>query len=113
MENDLVTLLGDDVVLKKAFDESTKFSMSEKEWNSYEAALKHERDARAIEDYKVKQAEEKGLERGLAEGIEKGIEKGEKAKAIEIARNLKSMNLTVEQIKAATHLTEDEINAIK
>ncbi|MBH1989722.1 MAG: Rpn family recombination-promoting nuclease/putative transposase [Alphaproteobacteria bacterium] len=132
LDKDLTTLLGDDVVLKKAFDESTKYSMSEREWNSYEAALKHERDARAIEDYKIQQAEEKGiakgLEKGIAKGMEKGIAKGmekgiakglekgksegEKAAKIEIARNLKSMNLTVDQIKAATGLTEDEIKAI-
>ena len=36
-----------------------------------------------------------------------------KAKAIEIARNLKLMNLSINQIKAATGLTEDEINALK
>lgn len=108
-EEELTTLLGDDVVLKKAFDESTKYSMNEEEWNSYEAALKHERDARAIEDYKLQQAEEKGLEKGL----ERGISEGEKAAKIEIARNLKSMKLTIEQIIAATGLTADEIKAIE
>jgi predicted transposase/invertase (TIGR01784 family) len=44
--------------------------------------------------------------------MEKGKSEGEKAAKIEIARNLKSMNLTVDQIKAATGLTEDEIKAI-
>jgi predicted transposase/invertase (TIGR01784 family) len=98
-------LIGDDIVLRKAFDESTKYSMSEEEWNSYEAALKHERNARAIEDYKLEQAEKKGLEKGMAEG--------EKIKAFEIARNLKLINLSIQQIKAATGLTEDEIDSIK
>jgi predicted transposase/invertase (TIGR01784 family) len=100
-EDELTELLGDDVVLKKAFDESTKYSMSEREWNSYEAALKHERDARAIEEYKLQHAEEKGKS------------EGEKAAKIEIARNLKSMSLSTEQIKAATNLTEEEILEIK
>jgi V8-like Glu-specific endopeptidase len=41
------------------------------------------------------------------------VDKGEKTKTIEIARNLKSMNLTIEQIKTATGLSEEEINAIQ
>lgn len=38
---------------------------------------------------------------------------GEKAAKIEIARNLKSMNLSIDQIKKATGLTADEIKGIK
>ncbi len=87
--------------------------MTEEEWNSYEAALKHEWDASAIEEQKLMDAEEKGLKKGLEKGLEKGISEGEKIKAIEIARNLKSMNLSIEQIKAATNLTEEEIFEIK
>ena len=107
------TFIGNDIVLRKAFDESTKYSMTEEEWNSYEAALKHEWDARAIEEQKLMDAEEKGLKKGLEKGLEKGIAEGEKIKAIEIARKLKSMNLSTEQVKAATNLTEEEILEIK
>ena len=57
--------------------------------------------------------EEKATARGEARGIEKGKAEGENAKAIEIARNLKSMNLSIEQIRAATGLTADEIKTIK
>lgn len=46
-------------------------------------------------------------------GKTEGKIEGEKAAKIEIARNLKSMNLSVEQIKAATGLTEAEINDLK
>jgi predicted transposase/invertase (TIGR01784 family) len=104
-EDELAALLGDDIVLKKAFDESTKYSMNEEEWNSYEAALKHERDARAIEEQKLMDAK--------SEGLAEGIVAGEKAAKIEVARNLKSMKLTIEQIIAATGLTADDISAIK
>ncbi len=109
MEDELTTLLGDDVVLKKAFEESTKFSMSEREWNSYEAALKHERDARAIEDYKIQQAEEKGLEKGL----ERGKEEGEKTAKFEIARKMLTRERPIDEIIEDTGLTSDEIKAIK
>ncbi|MDP3935848.1 MAG: trypsin-like peptidase domain-containing protein [Alphaproteobacteria bacterium] len=65
-----------------------------------------------IEEFqqREKQRQEQAL---IDKGIDKGIIEGEKAKAVEIARNLKSMNLTTDQIKAATGLTEDEISAIK
>ena len=113
LEDELPKLLGDDVVLKKAFDVSTKYSMNEREWNSYEAALKHERDARAIEDYNLQQAEEKGLKRGMEKGMEKGMEQGEKSKAIEIARGMLKDSLPIATIVKYTGLTENEINDLK
>lgn len=47
-----------------------------------------------------------------AEGRVEGRAEGEKAKAVEIARNLKSMNLPMEAIKQATQLTDEEIEAL-
>jgi predicted transposase/invertase (TIGR01784 family) len=104
-EDELTALLGDDVVLKKAFDESTKYSMNEEEWNSYEAALKHERDARAIEEQKLMDAK--------SEGLAEGKTAGEKSKAIEIALGMLKDKLPLSTIVKYTGLTEDEINAIK
>ena len=50
----------------------------------------------------------KGKIEGLAEGMEKGMEKGK----LEIARNLKQMNLSVQDIIKATGLSADEIEAL-
>jgi predicted transposase/invertase (TIGR01784 family) len=108
-EEELTALLGDDVVLKKAFDESTKYSMNEEEWNSYESALKHERDARAIEEQKLMDAEAKGLAEGKAEGLAEG----EKAAKIEIARGMLAKKMDIKLIIELTGLTEDEINELK
>ena len=104
-EDELTALLGDDIVLKKAFDESTKYSMNAEEWNSYEAALKYEQDARAIEEQKLMDAEAKGLAEGEI--------KGEKAKAIEIARDMLKDKMSTATIAKYTGLTADEIKAIK
>ncbi len=103
-EDELTALLGDDVVLKKAFDESTKYSMNEEEWNSYEAALKHERDARAIEEQKLMDAEAKGKSAGKVEG--------EKAKAVEIARGMLEKEMEISLIAELTGLTADEIDSL-
>ena len=42
-----------------------------------------------------------------------GFDEGKKNKTIEIARNLISMDLSIDQIKAATGLTEEEIESLK
>lgn len=68
---------------------------------------KHQAFLESIEALEKLRAEEKKqAEQAL-------VDKGEKAKAIEIARNLKSTNLTIEQIKTVTGLSEEEINAIQ
>lgn len=58
----------------------------------------------------------KGLEEGRAEGHAEGkVEGRAEGKAEEkraIARNMKAIGLTLEQIKTATGLTENEIEAL-
>ena len=51
-------------------------------------------------------------EDGEAKGIEKGIQKGETKKALETAKNLLEMGLTIEQIKKATGLSDEELKGI-
>jgi hypothetical protein len=61
----------------------------------------------ALEALRAKErqdAEQALIDRGMAKGMAKG--------KIEIARNLKSMNLSVERIQAATGLTKEEIDAL-
>jgi predicted transposase/invertase (TIGR01784 family) len=47
------------------------------------------------------------------EGIKEGIKEGAINKQIEIAKNLLSMNLSIEQIKEATGLTKEELERLK
>ena len=49
---------------------------------------------------------------GMQEGIQEGLEKGEKKKQVEIARNLKKMDLPTETIVRATGLSVEEIEQI-
>ena len=81
-------------------------------------AVRHMRslfDTSRDEGYEEGRAE--GLEKGLAEGLEKGLAEGraegraegELSKAISIARNLKSLGLSIDQIKASTGLSEEEL----
>ena len=53
-----------------------------------------------------------GLAEGRAEGLAEGRAEGEKNKAIAIARNLKSLNLSIEQIVKVTGLTQEQIEEL-
>ncbi len=68
------------------------------------------------EEKGIKIGEEKGIkigeEKGIKIGEEKGKAEGEKAKALDIAGNLKSMGLSVEKIIEATGLDSNEINRL-
>ena len=54
----------------------------------------------------------RGREKGYAEGRAEGRAEGEQAKALNIARNLKSMGLGVAAIQKATGLSEEEIREL-
>ena len=58
------------------------------------------------------QGHAEGLAQGHAEGLSEGMEKGATGKAMEVARKLKSMGLSVAVIVQATGLTEEQINAL-
>ena len=58
----------------------------------------------------------KGLEKGIEKGIEKGREEGREegiySKAIETAKKLIGMNLSIENIAKATGLSKEEIEKL-
>nr|WP_294715908.1 hypothetical protein [Prevotella sp.] len=56
---------------------------------------------------------QKGKEEGRAEGKEEGRAEGMSQRSLEIARNLLSLGLPVDQIIQATGLTEEEIELLK
>ena len=58
----------------------------------------------------LQQGRAEGLEQGLQQGLEQGLQQGGQNKAFDIARNLKSMGLSLADIEKATGLTEDTIN---
>lgn len=60
----------------------------------------------------LKQGREKGLKEGLKEGREKGLNEGRNEERKNIARNMKSLGLTVEQIAQATGLSAEEIDRL-
>ncbi|WP_237040374.1 hypothetical protein [Phocaeicola faecalis] len=103
-------------VFKKLEEIVDVHSLSEEDCVRYENSVNAYRDYLATIDYAAKKGIEEGFEegvqKGIEEGIEKGLQKGEQKKALEIARNLKSMGMTPEQIMNITHLSLAEIDSL-
>lgn len=78
--------------------------MEEKELQEYEDILKHYRDLRSLYT-----AEEKGHAQGHTEGHAQGRAEGINEGIMLIAKNLKTMGLSVADIIKATGLSEDDI----
>ena len=74
------------------------------ELKEYEDSLKTYRD--------LKNSLDTAEEKGRVEGREEGRVEGEKRKAIAIARNLKSMGISISDISKATGLQEEEIKEL-
>ena len=54
----------------------------------------------------------KGMEKGIAEGMEKGLAERRAEEKINIAKNLKSLGVSVESICKATGLSAEEIDKL-
>ena len=106
--------------LQEAREKLRVARMSDKERQEYYAhldALATQNDT--IENYKSEgrkegliEGEAIGIKKGRTEGEAIGIEKGERQKALEIAKNMKSIGLPTETIIQATGLSKAEIENI-
>ena len=85
-----------------------KVSQDELEYERREARLKYQLQYNT----EISVAREQGLAQGRSEGEAVGLKKGEAQKQREIAKNLKALNLTKEQIAAATGLSVAEIEKL-
>ena len=74
----------------------------------FQKYMSEEEDKRKIQNSLLSEAKENGY----TSGINDGISKGENKKSIEIAKNLLSMNMPLEDISKATGLSIEEINKL-
>ena len=87
-----------------AFQIANQMTWTKAELDVYDSEIIYIQDQKGQIEY----AREKGLEIGM----EKGLEKGKKQNAIETAKKLKTMGLSIEQIAEATELSISEIEAL-
>jgi len=96
-KEDLEKIIGSDLVIQRAYEALDQFNWTEPELIAYEQEIKRIWDNRAVEEYKLEQAEVKG--------IEKGIEK--------VAISMIKQKLNDALIKQATGLSQDDIAKLK
>jgi predicted transposase/invertase (TIGR01784 family) len=110
-ENSPPAEINNDDVLS-AYTDLEQYRWSANEHDAYIRA----KIAMEAEEDRMEESEKKGVLRGLKIGEkigeERGLKEGERVKAVEIAKNLLSMNLDVDVIVKATGLTRDEIESI-
>ncbi|MGJ1491071.1 hypothetical protein ACR79G_03940, partial [Sphingobacterium siyangense] len=75
---------------------------------SYEASLKHKRDAESVFNSAKKSGEALGHAKGLAEGLAEG----ERKKALETAKAFKEMGLPIADIAKGTGLSVEEVEKL-
>ena len=110
-----------DKVFDRLFEEAEIARFTPRELREYEDSRKAYRDLKNSLDTALRQGHAKGLEEGHAKGLEEGRAEGlaegraegraegEQVKAVAIARNLKSMGISVSDIKMATGLSDEDI----
>ena len=91
--------------VKKAKEVLEEISKDEDE--RYKAELRQ----KYIMDQKATEAA--GYDKGLEAGIKQGLEQGARQEKLEIAKNLLSMGLSIEQVIEATSLNKEEIDLLK
>ena len=94
------------VPLRNTYGDTNK--IEENKLREYEDSLKAYRDIKNSLDT----AEREGRDEGIEIGREEGRAEGEQSKAIDIAKNLKSMGLSIADIIKATGLSENDIMKI-
>ncbi|WP_104383140.1 PD-(D/E)XK nuclease family transposase [Sphingobacterium sp. HMA12] len=98
--------------------------LTEEDLMSYEASLKHKRDAESVFNSALNTGREEGRKVGLEEGLEEGrkvglkegrmvgVEEGKHQKAIEFARTMKQDGVPMAQIMRYTDLSAEEIEKL-
>ncbi len=128
-EGDVDKIVGADPVILRAYEALNRFSWSETELNTYEEEEKRERDAQAILQQKLIDAESKGRAEGEAKGKAEGLAEGEaKGKAegfaegheqganhtrLTLARKLLDNGLSLQAIIALMDLSIAEVQALQ
>ncbi|WP_342637562.1 Rpn family recombination-promoting nuclease/putative transposase [Orientia tsutsugamushi] len=122
-------IIGEDLIIKRAYEALDQFNWSEDELITYEQELKRIWDNKAVEDYKLERAKAEGIKLGEAKGIKLGEAKGKaegKAEGIKLgeakgkaeakkdfAIKLLKSELSVETIAEYTDLSIQEVLNLK
>ena len=95
-------------VMVKANEVMNNFYLDDKERERYMAAGRYESDRISM----IHESERRGLEQGIQRGKQEGLKEGLHQKAIETAKNLLNIGLSMEDIAKATGLSREEVGSL-
>ena len=104
-EQDLASVIGGDLIIKRAYEELNQFNWSEEELLSYEEVIKRDLDHKAILSKQCRDARAKGEAEGRAKGEAEG--------KIETAKMMLQEGLDINLISKLTKLPVAEINNLR
>lgn len=99
-EKDIQRIAGSNPAIQKAFEALNQFNWTDEELYSYRDAEKRQRDALAIVDQKLRDAEEKGKAEGIIEG------------KLKVAQKLLSSGMSIKQVMELTDLSFQEVEQL-
>jgi predicted transposase/invertase (TIGR01784 family) len=109
-------LIGEDVIIKRAFQAIDQASWSEEELRTYEQLVKTRLDNLAVEQQKLEDARAAGIAegeaRGEAKGKAEGEAKGKKTEKLGIAKKMLAKGKSTEEVMEITELSREEIEAM-
>ena len=97
-------------VFNRLFSQAEIARFDKTELKAYEDSLKAYRDIKNSLDTAKEEGRAEGRAEGLAEGRAEGHAEGASEKALAVARELLAMNMSIDNIKKVTGLTDDEIH---
>ena len=105
-DRDLEKLIGNDMIIERAYEELDRFHWNEEEILTYDQAEKYEGAYIASMSQKYDEGLEKGLEKGREEGLEKGREEGreegKRERGLEMAKSLLLQGVDISIIMTTT-----------
>lgn len=106
---ELQKVVGNDLVIRKAYEELNRFYWTEEELATYEAMVKRELDYEAVLEQKYDEMKAQGIAQGIEQGITQGITESQRVCASKMIAKQKSD----EEILEFSGLTRDELMDLK
>jgi len=104
--------LMEEEVKEKFVEEVDKYSSDNQVVALYSKYTREELEHNTLLIEGMEEAREKGLKEGFEEGFENGVEKGIEQGVVMIAKKLKEMGMSIEDIRKATSLSCEQIDSL-
>jgi predicted transposase/invertase (TIGR01784 family) len=111
-EEDLPDIIGTDGIIKRAYEELSRYAWSSEELRAYNSVEMKQAADKAILEGAILKAELRGEQRGIQTGIEKGIQTGIETGVQRVAFQMKVLGLDTKTIQQATGFSQEALDKL-